>query len=52
MERSERLYAESDRFPGQWTVVAIALEVGAGEGASPIGANLPHRCTAFRVGYR
>ena len=43
---------EGDLFPGQGTVVAIALGGGAGEGARPIGANLPHRCTAFRVGYR
>ncbi|SAI87266.1 hypothetical protein MBBA_0385 [Methanoculleus bourgensis] len=25
---------------------------GPGRGLVPIGANLPHRCTAFRVGYR
>ncbi|GLI46771.1 hypothetical protein MBOURGENBZM_15630 [Methanoculleus bourgensis] len=29
---------ESDLCPGQWTVVGIALGVGAGEGARPLPA--------------
>ena len=37
---------ERNLLPGQWTVVRITLGgVGAGEGASPIGANLPRGCT-------
>ncbi len=30
----------NDLCPGQWTVVGIALGVGAGEGLAPISANL------------
>jgi len=41
--------ASPQACPGQWTVVGIALGVGTGEGARPIGVNLPAGCHAFSV---
>ena len=40
---SPRAVDRGGNRPGGW---------GQGRGLGPIGANLPHRCTAFRVGYR
>jgi len=40
---SPRAVDRGGNRPGGW---------GQGRGLAPIGANLPHRCTAFRVGYR
>ena len=46
------ILAEAGEEAGQSVGLRVSLPGETGEGETPIGANLPRGCNAFRVGYR